>query len=171
MISRPYAKAAFETALEKKDISAWETMLQNAAEFSQNDLIQRVLKQPHITEKELTDLFCDALKKFLNEEQKNFIHLLAETKKLNALPDIYKLFIAMRAQYEKTLTVQVISAIKLDEKYQKKLADALTKRWKQQVSLECSVDPNLLAGVMIRTDDKVIDGSVRGKLDRMIDFI
>lgn len=170
-IARPYALAAFEFAFDKHDLNAWESMLQLTSQLVHDDLLQQVLTSPSFTEEQLYQLFKELLGATLNTERNNFIHLLAINKRLMALPDIAQLFKAYRAAAEKTLVVEVISAVELDESYRNKLIQALTGRYKQQVTLQCSVDPALLGGVMTRAGDHVIDGSVRGKLDRLIDFI
>jgi F-type H+-transporting ATPase subunit delta len=170
-IARPYAKAAFEYALAKHELPVWETMLQAAASLTDDKSIVRMLASPKVSQKELADLFCEILKPMLNAERKNFISLLAENKRLSALPAIKMAFEDLRAEYEKTLTVQVTSAIALDEPYQLKITQALTKRLQRKVSLECNVDPELLGGVIVHAGDLVLDGSVRGKLNRLIEFI
>ncbi len=170
-IARPYVAAAFEYALAKKGLSAWETVLHSAASIVQNESVAPLLQNPAITQQQIADLICELLAKNCDEAKKNFIHLLAENKRLAALPDIAKQFTEARAAQEKTLSVQVISAQGLDAAYQQKLVQALSKRLQRQVELQCEVDPTLLGGVLVRAGDLVIDGSVRGKLTRLVDFI
>jgi F-type H+-transporting ATPase subunit delta len=87
------------------------------------------------------------------------------------LPDIANLFAYYRAEQEKNMTVQVASAVTLDQDYQKKLVTSLTKRLKRQISLQCTIDPTLLGGIVVRAGDSVIDGSVRGKLNRLYESL
>lgn len=170
-IARPYAIAAFEFALDKNAFAAWETMLDAAALLTQDQAVQQLLSSPNITSQQLESLYGDVLAKLLNTEMTNFIRLLAQNDRLSALPAIADLFKSYRAEQEKKLNVQVISAAKLDNQYQQKLVEALTKRLQRQVNLECEIDPTLLGGAVIVAGDTVIDGSVRGKLDRMVKFI
>ncbi len=170
-IARPYAVAAFEFALDKNALPAWETMLDAASLVTQDASLQQLLTSPAVTSRQLASLYCDVLQKWLNTEMTHFIQLLAEYKRLSVLPDIAQLFKSFRAEQEKKLNVQVTSAVQLSDGYQKKLIDALTQRLHRQVMLECEVDPRLLGGAVITAGDIVIDGSVRGKLDRMIKFI
>jgi F-type H+-transporting ATPase subunit delta len=170
-IARPYAIAAFEYAIAGNAVSAWEAFLAAAAEITQQDSVQQLLTNPRVTQKEITDLYCDVLAKVLNTEMQNFIHLLTEYHRLPALPEIANLFKSYRAAQEKKLTVQVVSALSLDKAYQQTLTDVLSKRLQRQVSLECSVDANLLGGAVVTAGDTVIDGSVRSKLNRMVEFI
>lgn len=170
-IARPYVAAAFEYALARKDILVWEKLLQAAAELTQQDSISQLLASPDVTRKQLGDLFCEILASHLDAGKTNFLQLLAENNRLAALPDIYELFKAKRAAHEKTLSVQIISATTLDAAYQKKITTALTKRLNRKVKLQCEIDPELLGGAIIRAGDLVIDGSIRGKLNRLNNFI
>ncbi len=59
------------------------------------------------------------------------------------------------------------SAAPLDERQEQALAAALTRRLKREVRLHCATDPELLGGAVVRSGDLVIDGSVRGRLERI----
>lgn len=170
-IARPYAAAAFEYALANNALPEWETLLQSAATITDNATVINLLNSPDATPKKLSDLYCGVLGKTLNAQQKNFIQLLAENERLAVMPAIAALFSQARAEHEKTLSVEVTSAATLSPAYQQKLVTALTKRLQRQVELQCSVDPALLGGVVIRAGDTVIDGSIRGKLTRLNEFL
>lgn len=167
-VARPYAIAAFENALAKHAVPAWEGMLSSAAQVAQDAAVKSLLISPKLTSEQLSELFCDVLAKQINEEQANFIKLLSENHRLTALPDIFALFTLYREQHEKLISVQVTSAVELDSHYQQKLAAALTKRLQRKVALQYSVDPELLGGAVIRAGDLVFDGSVRSKLNRLL---
>lgn len=170
-LARPYAIAAFEHASAKQALSAWEEVLRAAATVTQNNLVARLLTNPAVTTTQLKNLFCETLAAILDNEQRNFISLLAENKRLPILPDIAELFASYRAIQEKTAIVRLVSAIALDEKYQQKMEKSLAKRLQRHVLLKCEVDSTLLGGAVIHVDDMVIDGSVRGKLNRLIEYL
>ena len=170
-IARPYAIAAFEYALDKNDLSGWGSLLEIAANIVHDDAMSQLLQNPDVRQEELIDIFYDVLGKNLTPEKKNFLHLLAEYRRLEALPDIAELFKTYQAQYEKTITVELISATALDKSSQQKIIDALTNRLKRKVSLQCKIDETLLGGAMVRAGDMVIDGSVRGKLNRLLESL
>jgi len=170
-LARPYALAAFECAQDKNVLASWDHMLVTAAEVAQNPAVVRFLAQPEITAKQASKLFCEVLVTVLDKEKKNFIDLLAENKRLSLLPDIAQLFASYRAALDKTINVQVSSAVALDEPMKNKISAALTKRLKKQVSLECVIDPSLIGGVMVRAGDIVMDGSVQGRLKRLLDSL
>lgn len=170
-LARPYAIAAYEFALTQHALPAWEAMLDAASLLTQDAHVQRLLASPAVTTSQLASLYCDVLAKRLNVEMTNFIRLLAEYGRLSILPDVAELFRSYQAEQEKKLDVQVISAVPLSDAYQQTLIETLTKRLQRQVTLSSAVDPHLLGGAMIVAGDTVMDGTVRGKLDRMAKFI
>lgn len=170
-LARPYAISAFEYASQNAVIPAWEAMLDAAGYVTQDVAVQSLLKNPKVSTAQIMEFYSSVLTSMLDTEKTNFIKLLAENNRLSVLPDIAALFKVYRSSLEKTVIVDVTSAIPLDQAYQKKLVEALTKRLQRQVKLECHVDESILGGIVVRTGDNVIDGSVRGKLHRMVEFI
>jgi F-type H+-transporting ATPase subunit delta len=115
----------------------------------------------------LYDLFKDVLASVINEEEKNFLLLLADNNRLLALPDIAEIFDAHYAALEKISNVRVITAVDIQDDFKQKLTGALSKRIQRDVTLHCEVDPTILGGAIIHMGDNVIDGSIRGKLNRL----
>jgi len=170
-IARPYAAAAFEVAVTHNALSRWQEALSAAAQVAEDSAVTQLLCNPAMTKKQCADLFLDVLAPVLDEKMQHFIRLLAENGRLSALPDILERFKQYRAEQEKTITVDVFSAVRLEEEYQQKLTLSLTKRLGKQVSLQNKIDPTVLGGVFIQAGDTVIDGTVRGKLARMVEFL
>lgn len=170
-LARPYARAAFEYALENHDLAGWENILANATKIVRDPLMIQLLTNPAITDHQLTTIFLELLAKDLDVGKTNFIKLLAENNRLIAFPEIWELFTHDRDEYEKTIAIQITSAINLDKVYQQKFIDVLTRRLKRKITLQCDVDESLMGGAIIRAGDSVIDGSIRGKLNRMLEFI
>ena len=92
---------------------------------------------------------------------------MAENKRLTVLPAVFREFQHYVEEHQAIAEVQVISAQPLSTKQQDKIAVAMEKRLARKVKLNCSVDSSLIAGVIIRTEDFVIDGSSRGQLTRL----
>lgn len=168
-IARPYASAAFEYALETNAIPSWGRLLQAAAAVTEQKDMADLLSNPDVTKDQLFDLFREILKPMLDTEKINFLHILAQNKRLPLLPFIFELFSNLRADYEEVINVKIVSAVTLDQKYQQKIVKTLVKRLKKQVLLKNEVDPSIIGGAIIRAGDTVIDGSVRGKLNRLLE--
>jgi F-type H+-transporting ATPase subunit delta len=77
----------------------------------------------------------------------------------------------LKADQEKRVEVDVVSAYALSESVQKTLAESLKKRLQREVNLNTSVDRSLIGGLVIHAGDMVIDGSVRGRLNKLAETI
>ena len=169
-VARPYAKAAFDFALESSDVAKWQEMLAFASEVAKNSDIRNVLASALASEK-LAELFNNICEEQLNTHGQNFIHVLAENNRLSALPDISSQFSILKKEYDKEIDVDVTSAIELSAEQLEKISAALEKRLARKVKLNCNVNPALIAGVIIKAGDTVIDGSVNSKLNRLSDAL
>src|SRR3990167_1964897 len=119
-IARPYALATFECARDQQQIAEWKTFLLTAASVSRNPSIQRLLADPERTPTALYDLFEDVLAAIINQEQKNFMRLLAINRRLNVLPEISEGYDAHVAAYEKICTVRIVTAVTANDAFKDK---------------------------------------------------
>jgi len=95
------------------------------------------------------------------------LRLLTENGRLDFLPEIAVRFKELVAEAGNIAEVEIVSATALDERQQQRLAAALRTRLNREVRLHCAVDPALIGGAVVRSGDMLIDGSLRGKLERL----
>jgi F-type H+-transporting ATPase subunit delta len=165
-IARPYAKAAFDLAVEKGTVESWNEMLFFAGALASDAQVKALLSGiPSANEQ------ADAIIKLgaeqINEQGQNLIKLMAENERLAAIPAVAELYAEFKSEYDKEIDVDVVSATELTAQQQATLSAALEKRFARKVKLNCSVDANTMGGLVIKAGDTVIDGSVRGKLNRL----
>ncbi len=170
-IARPYAKAAFDFAVEqsakeKSAVENWTNMLAFMSAVSENEQVQQFLTGSSSAEK-VASAFISICGEQLDQYGQNLIKLMAENKRLTVLPAVFKEFKHLVEEYNAIAEVQVISAQPLNAAQEQKIVSAMEKRLARKVKLNCTVDSSLIAGAIIRTDDFVIDGSSRGQLDRL----
>jgi F-type H+-transporting ATPase subunit delta len=167
-IARPYALAAFECAREKNQLPAWKIFLESASSCAKQPAIVGLLANPEVLSTNIFDIFHEVLANQLNAERKNFLLLLSQNKRFNVLPAIAEKFNALYAALEKISQVRVVTAVEAQEDFRHNLAQALTKRIHSEITLNCEVDPSIIGGAIVHIGDRVIDGSIRGKLTRLL---
>jgi F-type H+-transporting ATPase subunit delta len=165
-VARPYAKAAFDYAVEQGNVDHWFDMLTFAAEVAKNETMADFLAGSTSVEQVQT-LFLNVCGEQLDSKGQNFIKVMAENKRLPVLPHVVKLFSEFKAEYEKEITVDVTAAIELSADKQTSISAALEKRLARKVKLNCNVDASIVSGLVIKAGDMVIDGSLKGKLSRL----
>ncbi len=165
-IARPYAKAAFDFAVEANAVESWLEQLTFAAQVSQDDTIQAYLSGG-VSVEQATTLFLNVCGEQVDSKGQNFLKLLAENHRLLALPQVLEQFCELKAEHEKTVNVDVTSAVKLKAAQTKAISAALEKRLARKVKLNCKVSKKIISGLIIQAGDMVIDGSTKGKLNRL----
>jgi F-type H+-transporting ATPase subunit delta len=163
--ARPYAKAIFALARKGNSLAAMSTGLQRAATVVADPEVHQLLGSPHVTPAQLAGLVNDVAK--LDEDGRNFVSLLAQNRRLGFLPEIAALFEQMKAEVENAVEVEVVAAAKLTPDQESRYAAALQKKLGRQVRLHTRVDDSLLGGAILKAGDLVIDGSLKGRLERL----
>ncbi len=165
--ARPYAKAVFELARDAKAFPAWGDALAELSKLVTAPELARLLGHPALTRSELAQVFTKALGGKLSADVVAFVRLLVENGRLQALPAIAVQFEQLRAEAEARVDVEVTSAADVPPAQQQQLSAAIKKRLQREVAISWKTDSGLIAGALIRAGDLVIDGSVRGELDRL----
>jgi F-type H+-transporting ATPase subunit delta len=166
-LARPYAKAAFEYAMEAGDLQGWSDSLGTVSSVAKQSSVDQLLSSPSSTASEQAAALTGICGESLSSAGKNFIFILSENRRLKLLPQIAHQFEIMKANQEKAIEVDVASAQPLDEEQQEKLTEALSKKLERKVNMQVSLDKSLLGGAVIRAGDTVIDGSIRGRLTKL----
>ncbi|MGH8269897.1 MAG: F0F1 ATP synthase subunit delta [Steroidobacteraceae bacterium] len=166
-IARPYAKAAFEEARDRGRLGPWSQALRTAAAVVSDSRVADLLGNPRVTPGELAALVIEIAGPELDEQGGNFVRTLADNRRLALLPEISALFDELKGEAEGVVEVTVTSAAPLDDSQRGKLAAALQRRLGRSVRLQCATDPALIGGAVLRAGDLVIDGSLRGRLERI----
>jgi F-type H+-transporting ATPase subunit delta len=166
-IARPYAKAAFQEARDRKRLGPWSEALQTAAAVVSDSRVEALLGNPRVTPEELAALVSETAGPQLDEEGRNFVRTLADNRRLSLLPEISARFDELKGEAEGVVDVTVTSAAPLDESQRSQLATALERRLGRSVRLQCAVDSALIGGAVLQAGDMVIDGSLRGRLERI----
>lgn len=166
-IARPYAKAAFEYGRDGNALAAWSQGLAAAAQIVSDARVAELVKSPERTPAEVAAFINGVAGSTLDAGMQNFVRVLAENRRLLLLPEIAVHYEALRSAVENTVDVEVVSAVALDAAQQDKLKSALSRRLKRQVRMNNLVDPTLLGGALVRAGDLVIDGSLKGRLQRL----
>ena len=170
-LARPYAKAAFETAMESDQLGVWFGQLSQASAVVCDKDMLSVLKHPGLTSDQKAELVVDISGAEANSALDNFMKVLAENDRLLLLPDITKLFELLKSKQEATVDVSVETAFKLNPQQIEKLAESMKAKLDRKIVLQSAVNIDLIGGVLIRAGDLVIDASVRGRLAKLAEAI
>lgn len=169
-VAERYSRALFEALAEKKTVLP-ETIKRQLGQVAQlvhsNEQIKIALENPLVPIGQKKMLLQKNLKTILTEPKSplfNFIDLLVSKKRLNLLPLILSKFEQMIEESRESIKAYVKSAAVLDQKMKNEIELKLSRLFKKNVKVETSVNPELLAGVVVQAGDTVIDNSLRTQL-------
>ncbi len=170
-LARPYANAVFDLARSGGRMTEWSPMLGLLARAVETDEVKELVALPSLAPAVKAHRLVDLVREEIDERCRRFVSVLADNHRLELLPEIAAQFEALKAEAEKTLDVEIAAAVELTDRQVDAYAAALQKRFDQKVDVKVEVDPGLVGGAVIRAGDTVIDGSLRGRLTRLVESL
>jgi len=164
-----YASALFELASEARQLSAVEqdlTRFQSALDMS--DDLRRLIRSPVFSKEEQTAAISAVVDRLgIGGLTANLLRLAAKNRRLFAVPDMIKAFRAMAARARGEVQAEVTSAFPLGGDQMEVLREALRASAGQKVQVATKVDPALLGGLVVKIGSRMIDSSLRTKLNSL----
>lgn len=168
LVSKTYAGALFEVALEQNNID------QILAEYTfvveviqQNPDFFRILTSPKISHEEKRNIYEDSFKESIGESLMNFLKILNDKKRNDSILDIYREFQERVNQHKGNVIAEVQSVIPLDKETIESLVEKLNKVTGKTVTVNNVINPEIMGGLIVQVGDKIIDGSIKRKLEHM----
>ena len=164
-----YALALFETAEQGRSIDTIEASLVTLRDAlaADKDLVA-LTKSPVVARgAAVKAILAVADTLGLDGVTKNFLGVLAENRRLSALPQIIRAFRQLASRHRGEVAAEVTSAHPLTEAQVAELKQQLRTRVGREVSVDLSVDPDLLGGLVVRIGSQMIDSSIRTRLNAL----
>ena len=166
-LARPYARAAFGIARDEAAFASWSQALGFAAQVAVDPRVAHLLGDPKLGNADAAALLSPADGQDAGASFARFLALLADNRRLALLPEIAGLYEQLRNEAERVVKATVTSATALPASELDGIKAALKRRFGREVEVETAIDPALIGGAVIDAGDVVIDGSLKGKLERL----
>ena len=163
-LARPYARAAFALARDAGTLAGWSDALGFAARVAADPQAAALLGHPRLGRDDAVALLAP---NGADAAFADFLGLLFDNRRLALLPEIAGLYDELRLESERVVKAKVTSATTLPPAELESIKAALKRRFGREVEVEAAVDASLIGGAVIDAGDVVIDGSLRGKLERL----
>lgn len=169
VVAERYARAIFELGVETNQQGPLTEQIQQFAElYAGSAELRSMLDNPLVDEPKREAVLKDLAKRLgLGQLAVNAVRLLAERRRLFALPAIARRLGSLADEKAGVLRAVVTSAGPLPESYYQKLVAQLEKASSRKIVIEKQQDPSLIAGVVTRIGDHTIDGSLKGRLEQL----
>jgi F-type H+-transporting ATPase subunit delta len=166
-VARPYAEAAFKLALDHQALETWSEAIAQLEAIVTDARVAAMLGDPNLNDSDLESLVLGAAGEAVPELVRGFVQVLIANNRLALAPQIRELFEALKRDHQGLLDATFISALPATEEDLRPLIARMETRYQRKVRTAMQVDPELIGGVRILLGDKVIDATVRGRLDAM----
>lgn len=168
LVGKRYAAALFQIAKERQLVDQMANELRAIKEvFDQNKELVIVLKSPKLSKRKKKEILENAFKS-INEYVLNTLMLLTDRHREEYIPDVAAQFLQLVDEDKGIVEADVYTVRPLTDEEKAALSSAYAaKIGKKSLRIRNFVDKNLLGGVKLRVGNRIIDGSLRGKLDRL----
>ena len=167
-IARPYAEALFKACTEKGvDLNSALAWVEELAAIAANSQLRELADSPKVSVDQVFDLITGVARSALPEVGKNFLRVIIESGRLDALPEVAVQFRGVVNRLNGTSDAIVYSAFPIGQAELADIGSALDKRFGRKLNLSVEIDASLIGGVRVVVGDEVLDTSVKARLEQM----
>lgn len=166
VVARRYAEAYFRLAQEARKVEAWGDDLARAVEMLEQPPVAEAMRNPRVAVADRARLVVD-LTDGLAQSTRNLVRLLVERGRSEVLGAVLERYRALADAAGGLIRVQVTAAVPLDQTLEKDIRDTLAQQLGGRIHTTVNQDPSIVGGLIIRIGDRVIDGSLRTRLQQL----
>jgi len=145
--------------------------LETASEVVKDSAMLNLVKSPGIDKQALAKTIFSICNEASgapeSKDRMNFVSLLSQNSRLEALPEIKKQFQQMKQELERVVEATITTASEISDESLNTIKAALETKLNQSVSIEVMMDEGLIGGAKIQIGDSMIDASVRSQIDEL----
>lgn len=165
--ARRYARAVFELAREDKSVEEWSRRLVTLRELFDSPELRAVLDNPAVGLEDKLGIIDDVGARQLGKEGQNLAKLLIGARRSHVVGDLVEEYEALADEAAGRVRATATAAVELSDSDRRRLAQDLSQKLGQEVRLEVRVDPSILGGLVLQFGDRVIDASLRTRLQQL----
>ena len=165
LVGRRYAKALFEVADELNRLQQFKDEINSVSQiFISETKLKTIFEHPKLSKHEKKDIVNSLLQGKISQEILNLMYLIIDKGREKYIKHISKEYTTLCNEKQGIIEARAITAVPMDEIEKSELQRKLSIRFGKKVILHNTVDKSIIGGVLIRVEDKVIDSSIKGKL-------
>ena len=169
LIEKIYGDALFETAVENnKADELYDEARQMVDVLNDNDEIKKLLSHPKVSKEDKISFIESVFKGRISEEILGLIVLMIKKNRQMEIAKVFAYFINKIKEYKKIGTAYVTTAVELNEKQKESIVTKLKETTSyEEFEMIYALDADLIGGMIIRIGDRVVDSSIRTKINNL----
>ena len=164
---RRYAQAVFQIAMERGELDSWLDDLTLLARALENSELSDLLDAPQISASRKREIIRDTLGQTVGPLALNVLSLLASRNIASTMPSVVSYYERLLDASRGVERAEVISAVPLDDRQLGQVVELLKVVANKEIRLAARTDSEIIGGIITKVGDRVIDGSVRTRLESM----
>ena len=164
-----YGEALFDLAVESNSVDTWAEQIKTAElAFAENPEFLELLTHPKITKEEKLSVVEAVFKGRVDDAVTGLLTVIVDKGRCAEIPAVFALFLDKVREYRKIGVASVVSATELTPEQKKRIEDKLLSQTKyESFEMQYDTDASLIGGMVIRIGDRVVDASIKSKIERM----
>ena len=167
--ARRYAEAAFQVALAEDRLDAWQQDLAVAADLLARPEVAEVVDSPAVPLDRRLAVTDGLLRSRISPAALRLVDLLVQRGRTGILPRVSEGYTRLLNTHRGVVMATVTSAVPLTDDETAAIRSRVEAMAGSQVELSTKVDPGLIGGLTIQVKDRLLDASIRGRLERLRD--
>jgi F-type H+-transporting ATPase subunit delta len=157
----------FQIAIEREELETWQGDLETLAAAVENPEISGILDAPQVPKARKSAVIDEALTGSVEPLALNLLKVLASRSMTHQTPGILDEYLRLLDAHRGIERAEVVAAVPLDTGQRARISELLEGVAGKEVRLASTTEPRILGGLVAKIGDRVIDGSLKTKLDRM----
>ena len=166
-VAHPYALALFNLAKQQGDEKMWLDVLATLENLVADVQFYELLNNPKVDSNQIIEIVQASLKDRAYKDVLNLVRLLLENNRILAIHEIRNIFRTLVLEEQKCGDAIIESAYEMGEEEVQDFEQLLSKKFGIKITAKVKVNSELIGGIKITVNDKVIDGSVKGRLENL----
>lgn len=167
-IARPYAEALFKASTASgADLNGTVGWVEKLAAVAADSQLRQLADNPKVSDEQLFDVFTGVAGSALPDAARNFLRVIIENGRVNALPEVADQFRGLVNRLAGSSDAVVYSAFPIEPAALTELGASLEKRFGRKLHLTVQPDESLIGGIRVVVGDEVLDTSVKARLEQM----
>ncbi|EOC99449.1 F0F1 ATP synthase subunit delta [Caldisalinibacter kiritimatiensis] len=168
LVGKRYAEALFEVALEYDKLEEYkQEIIEVSKVFESEPKLKTIFEHPKLTKNEKKDIINSLFKGKISQEILNLLYIVVDKGRERYLSYIKDEYVALSNEKLGIIEAKAVTAVPMTEEEKSKLQDNLSNKFGKRVILENIVNEEIIGGVLVKIEDKVIDNSIKGQLDNI----
>lgn len=168
IVAKRYSQALFELAQNDEELGQFFNDLKSInTTIDQSVELKTFLSHPAFNNETKKEIIKEIFEGKINKNILNFLYVLIDRNRIYALGAIINHLEELMDKKYNILTVEVITAIELSYEMKEKLTNKLQNLYQKQIKVKTEIDEDILGGMMLKIGDKIVDGTIKAKLNNM----